>query len=97
MTFCGSYVFGGSKSYGSGTLDSRVVKAGFVFKLGELKKPTQISMKEKKELKQEISILKENNQNILAQNQALLVRLERLEKIALGASKSQDLAVYQLK
>ena len=54
-------------------------------------------MKEKKELKQEISILKENNQNILAQNQALLARLERLEKIALGESNSQDLAVYQLK
>ena len=33
----GSYVFGGSKSYGSGTLDSGVVKAGFVFKLGNLK------------------------------------------------------------
>ncbi len=93
----GSYVFGGSKSYGEGTLDSGVVKAGFVFKLGELKKPTQISMKEKKELKKEISILKENNQNILAQNQTLLARLERLEKIALGESNSPDLAVYQLK
>ncbi len=93
----GSYVFGGSKSYGSGTLDSGVVKAGFVFKLGDLKKPTQINMEEKKELKQEISILKENNQNILAQNQALLARLERLEKIALGESNSPDLAVYQLK
>ena len=30
----GSYVFGGSKSYVGGTLDSGVVKAGFVFKLG---------------------------------------------------------------
>ena len=65
--------------------------------MGELKKPTQISMKEKKELKQEISILKENNQNILAQNQALLARLERLEKIALSESNSPDLAVYNLK
>ena len=27
----GFYVFGGSKSYGDGTLDSGVVKAGFVF------------------------------------------------------------------
>ena len=44
----GSYVFGGSKSYGGGTLDSRVVKAGFVFKLGELNKPTQISFNDKK-------------------------------------------------
>ena len=38
----GSYVFGGSKSYGGGTLDSGVLKAGFVFKLGEFNKPTQI-------------------------------------------------------
>ena len=107
----GSYVFGGSKSYGGGTLDSGVVKAGFVFKLGELKKTTQISMKEKKEFKKEISILKENNekiisqnknlatknQSIIAQNKALLSRLERLEKIALIGTKSKDLAVYKLK
>ncbi len=107
----GSYVFGGSKSYGGGTLDNGVVKAGFVFKLGELKKTTQISLKEKKEFKKEISILKENNekiisqnknlatknQSIIAQNKALLSRLERLEKIALIGTKSKDLAVYKLK
>ncbi len=93
----GSYVFGGSKSYGGGTLDSGVVKAGFVFKLGELKKTTQISMKEKKEFKKEISILKENNEKIISQNKALLSRLERLEKIALIGTKSKDLAVYKLK
>ena len=93
----GSYVFGGSKSYGGGTLDSGIVKAGFVFKLGELNKPTQISMQEKKEFKKEISVLKENNKNIIAQNNALLERLERLEKIALIGTKSKDLAVYKLK
>ena len=93
----GSYVFGGSKSYGGGTLDSGVVKAGFVFKLGKATKPTQISMKETKELKEEIADLKENNKNIIAQNNALLARLERLEKVALGDLKTKDLAVYQLK
>ncbi len=92
----GSYVFGGSKSYGGGTLDSGVVKAGFVFKLGKLNKQTQISMKEKEEFKNEISDLKENNKNIIAQNNALLARLERLEKFALGEHKSKDLAVYKL-
>ena len=86
----GSYVFGGSKSYGGGTLDSGVVKAGFVFKLGELNKPTQISMKDKKVMETKIETLEEKNQQLLA-------RLERLEKIALGESKSKDLAVYQLK
>ena len=107
----GSYVFGGSKSYGGGTLDSGVVKAGFVFKLGELNKSTQISMKEKKEFKKEISVLKENNERIISQNKnleiknqaiidqnkSLLARLERLEKLALGKTKSKDLAVYKLK
>jgi len=107
----GSYVFGGSKSYGAGTLDSGVVKAGFVFKLGELKKTTQITMKKQKEFKKEISILKGNNekiisqnkklatknQSIIAQNKALLSRLERLEKIAMIGTKSKDLAVYKLK
>ena len=92
----GSYVFGGSKSYGGGTLDSGVIKAGFVFKLGELNKTTQISMKEKEELRQEISDLKANNTNIISQNKALLARLERLEKVALGKSKSQDLATIKL-
>ncbi|EEE40239.1 YadA C-terminal domain-containing protein [Prochlorococcus marinus] len=93
----GSYVFGGSKSYGEGTLDDGVIKAGFVFKLGELNKPTQISMRETKELKREINDLKENNKNIIAQNNALLARLERLEKVALGDLKSKVLAVYPLK
>jgi len=107
----GSYVFGGSKSYGGGTLDNGVVKAGFVFKLGELNTPTQISMKEKKEFKKEISVLKENNERIISQNKnleiknqaiidqnkSLLARLDRLEKLALGETKSKDLAVYKLK
>ena len=76
----GSYVFGGSKSYGGGTLDSSVVKAGFVFKLGELNKPTQISMKDKKVLKTKIETLEEKNKQLLA-------RLERLEKITLIQNK----------
>ncbi|MDC3094198.1 YadA C-terminal domain-containing protein [Prochlorococcus sp. AH-716-M10] len=77
--------------------DQFSARAGFVWKLGKTTKPTQISMKEKKELKQEISDLKNNNKNIIAQNNALLARLERLEKVALGDLKSKDLAVYPLK
>ena len=77
--------------------DTFSARAGFIWKLGKATKPTQISMKETKELKKEISDLKENNKNIIAQNNALLARLERLEKIALGDLKSKDLAVYPLK
>ena len=77
--------------------DQFSARAGFVWKLGKATKPTQISMKETKELKEEIADLKENNKNIIAQNNALLARLERLEKVALGDLKSKDLAVYPLK
>ena len=91
--------------------DTFSARAGFVWKLGKATKPTQISMKETKELKKEISDLKENNnqiisqnknlqlenQSIISQNNALLARLERLEKVALGDLKSKDLAVYKLK
>ena len=100
----GSYVFGGSKSYGEGTLDSGVVKAGFVFKLGELKKTTQISMKDKEVMETKIESLEEKNKKILSKNQKLenklsilMARLEKIEKIALSESKSKDIAVYKLK
>ena len=87
----GSYVFGGSKSYGGGTLDSGVVKAGFVFKLGELNKPTQLSFNESKELKKEVKDLKDKNDEIISQNQKLLARLEKLENIALKFQSSSKM------
>ena len=87
----GSYVFGGSKPYGGGTLDSGVVKAGFVFKLGELNKPTQLSFNESKELKKEVKDLKDKNDEIISQNQKLLARLEKLENIALKFQSSAEM------
>ena len=87
----GSYVFGGSKSYGGGTLDSGVVKAGFVFKLGELNKPTQLTFNESKELKKEVKDLKDKNDEIISQNQKLLARLEKLENIALKFQSSSEM------
>ena len=76
--------------------DKFSARAGFIWKLGKSSKPSLISMKEKEELKEEISELKANNENIIAQNKALLERLERLEKIALDTSKSADLATIKL-
>ena len=94
----GSFVFGGSKSYGSGTLDSGVVKAGFVFKLGELNKHTQISFNDKKIINKKISDLEKNNKNlkakndeIISQNQKLLARLEKIENIALKIQSNPEL------
>ena len=80
----GSYVFGGSKSYEGGTLDSGVIKAGFVFKMGELNKPTQISLNESKVLQKEVKDLK-------AKNNQLLARLEKLENIALKFQSSSEM------
>jgi len=85
------------QEYAGNFEDQFSARAGFVWKLGKAIKPTQISMKEGKELKEEIIALKENNQNIISQNKALLARLEKLEKIALSENKSKDLAIYKLK
>ncbi len=84
------------QDYAGDLEDKFSARAGFVWKLGKATKPTQISMNEKKELKKEIADLKENNKNIIAQNNALLARLERIEKVALGDLKTKDLASYKL-
>ena len=65
--------------------------------IGKAANHKQISIQETNELKKEISELKENNKNIIAQNKTLLERLERLEKVALEVIKSKDLAVYKIK
>ena len=70
--------------------DSFSARAGFVWKLGKAIKPTQISMKEKENFKNKIESLEEKNKQLLS-------RLERLEKIALSANSSKDLAIYKLK
>ena len=77
--------------------DQFSARAGFAWKLGKAIQPTQISMKEGKQLKEEMSALKEINQNIISQNKALLARLEKLEKIALSENNSKDLAIFKLK
>ncbi len=92
----GSYVFGGSKSYGEGTLDNGVIKAGFVFKLGQLKEPIKLSSKGKKNLETKIETLTTKNETLQNTVSTLMARLERLEKVALGDLKSKDLAVYKL-
>ncbi len=68
-----------------------------MWKLGKTIKPTQISIKEGKELREEISTLKKNNQNIISQNKVLIARLEKLEKIAFSKNNSKDLTTYKLK
>ena len=72
-----------------GYSDTFSARAGFVWKLGKDSKPTQISMKEKENFETKIKTLEEKNNELLA-------RLERLEKVALGESKSKDLATIKL-
>ena len=68
--------------------DTFSARAGFVWKLGKPVNSELISM-EKKEFQTKIISLEEKNQELLA-------RLERLEKVALGESKSKDLATIKL-
>ena len=72
-----------------------MVKAGFVFKLGELNKPTQISMKDKKVMETKIGTLTNKNEKLQNKVSTLMARLERLEKIASRDIKSQDLALIK--
>ena len=76
-------------------MDSGVVKAGFVFKLGELNKSTQISMKDKKVMETKIGTLTDKNEKLQNKVSTLMARLERLEKIASRDIKSKDLALIK--
>ena len=83
--------------------DTFSARAGFVWKLGKSVKPTQISMKDKQKLTNEITDLKSENKNLNEkitkfeiEKFELLARLERLEKIALSETNSQDLASIKL-
>ena len=83
--------------------DTFSARAGFVWKLGKSVKPSLISMKAKEKMEDKINSLEEKNEKILSKNQklentvsTLLARLERLEKVALGESKSKDLATIKL-
>ncbi len=90
--------------------DKFSARAGFIWKLGKSTKPTQISIKEKEKMEAKIFSLEEKNekiisqnedlknknQSIISQNKSLLARLERLEKLALGETKSKDLASIKL-
>jgi len=60
-------------------------------KLGKLKKPTQISLNESKELKKEVKYLKDKNDEIISQNQKLYARLEKLENITLKFQSSSEM------
>jgi len=92
------------KDYAGDFEDQFSARAGFVWKLGKATKPTQISMKDKKVMETKIESLEKKNKTILSKNQKLenklsilMARLEKIEKVALGESKSKDLAVYKIK
>ncbi len=83
--------------------DKFSARAGFVLKLGKSNKPTLISMNTKEKMQEKINSLEEKNEKILSKNNTLenkvstlMARLERLEKVALGESKSKDLATIPL-
>ena len=91
------------QDYAGNFEDKFSARAGFVWKLGKSVNPSFISMKDKQKLTNEITDLKSKNQNLNkkitkfeTEKLELLARLERLEKVALGESKSKDLATIKL-
>ena len=85
------------QDYAGNFEDKFSARAGFVWKLGKPVKSTLISTKAKENMEDKINSLEEKNEKILSKNQklentvsTLLARLERLEKVALGESKSKD-------
>ena len=81
----GSHVYGGSSNFGSGSLDTIAARAGVVFKLGTIHKSSGIN---EEELQSRLDEMEEKNEESIArlkkENRELLVRLQRLESIALG-------------
>ena len=69
--------------------DKFSARAGFVWQLGKSTKPTQISLNESKKLKTEVKDLK-------MQNDQLLARLEKLEKLTLALKLNPDSEVISL-
>ena len=103
MNTGGSIALEDSQDYGSGTIENYGVKVGFIYKFGEIKKPIQISNNSIKNIENKIESLASSNKKIQEENKQLkeLVafqnqRLKNLEKIALGESKSTDLATIKL-
>ena len=83
--------------------DKFSARAGFVWQLGKSTKPTQISFKDKKFIENKISSLEKNNDElkaknvqIISQNQKLLARLEKLEKLTLALKLNPDTEVISL-
>ena len=91
------------QDYAGDFADQFSARAGFVWQLGKSNKSSQISMKVKEKMEEKINTLEKKNEKIISKNQklentvsTLTARLERLEKIALSETKSQDLSSIKL-
>ena len=76
--------------------DTFSARAGFVWKLGKSVNTSLISMKTKEKMEVKINALEEKNTNLENTVSTLIAKLERLEKIALSDSKSENLATIKL-
>ena len=105
MNFAGSLIPTGQEYLGD-TENAWSGRAGFLFKLGKINKPTQISMKDKKAMQAKITNLSTANQELQGKvnsfelkNQELRnllamqnERLEKIEQIALANQKDEKTA-----
>ena len=84
------------QNYAGDFEDTFSARAGFIWKLGKSNKPNLISMKEKETMEVKIDSLEDKNKKLEDKVSTLIAKLERLEKIALSKTNSQDLATIKL-
>ena len=84
------------QDYAGDFKDKYSARAGFVWKLGKSVQPNLIGMKAKEKMEAKINALEEKNTNLENTVSTLMAKLEHLEKISLGESKSKDLATIEL-
>lgn len=78
MNFAGSLIPTGQEYLGD-TENAWSGRAGFLFKLGKINKPTQISMKDKKAMQNKIIELSASNKEMQTSNQELQAKVESFQ------------------
>lgn len=86
----GSVLFGGSRDYGQGSLDTVAGRAGFVFKLGTLTPSNKGQTNE--QLQSKLNDVETKNAELAYQLESLQQRLNQLEALASGLTAPKVMA-----
>ena len=75
----GSYVFGGTYSYGAGSLDTMAARGGFVFKLGKIDESPKVAAKKAAKLHDLVIKVQEENKAIRSENIEIKTQNQQLQ------------------